>query len=138
MINNSPSIQPLKELNHDDSKSMLKKREKIVIDETRCYNCKTPYDTKLTNAKHRKVTDSCSHSICFLCLMKEKPCLLCEHLKEQENNEKLLLNPKIIPDTQPSLKIIQDTQPVKKTIQDSDNEDDFIVKSPILTNKVNQ
>jgi ATP-dependent helicase YprA (DUF1998 family) len=48
------------------------------------------------------------------------------------------LNPKIIPDTQPSLKIIQDTQPVKKTIQDSDNEDDFIVKSPILTNKVNQ
>jgi hypothetical protein len=44
--------------------------------------------------------------------MKEKHFLLCEHLKEQENNEKLLLNPKIIPDTQPSLKIIQDIKPL--------------------------
>ena len=141
------SFQPLKN-SINDIKQVVKKKERIIIDDTRCYNCKTPYDTKLTNAKHRKVTDSCNHSICFLCLTKEMPCLLCEHLKEQENDDKLFSNPKIIPDTQPSLKIIQDTQPAvkvikdtqpaKKIIQDSDYEDDFIVKSPVLTNKTNK
>ncbi len=118
-IDKNQSVQPLKESNID-KKPNIKKKEKIVIDETRCYNCKTPYDTKLTNAKHRKVTDSCNHSICFSCLMKEMPCLLCEHLKEQEIEDKLISNSKIIPDTQPALKVIQDTQPVKKIIQNSD------------------